>query len=183
MDFLKRQQGGKTMKDSELRMIETMLKKQDELNSAIMKEYGLTTISKEQIDLATLDEIGEFTHELKGEWCWWKKTQAPVDRKKVLGELVDIWHFVLSWQNHFKDGEEGMINARAVVRNSKRILNLIKTKEYRLSEELSDLVAWPLCKLERLIAIAEYLGFTIEQVYEAYCDKNKVNYQRLESGY
>lgn len=28
------------MKDSELRMIETMLKKQDELNSAIMKEYG-----------------------------------------------------------------------------------------------------------------------------------------------
>jgi hypothetical protein len=37
------------MKDSELRMIETMLKKQDELNSAIMKEFGLTTISKEQI--------------------------------------------------------------------------------------------------------------------------------------
>lgn len=29
------------MKDSELRMIETMLKKQDELNSAIMKEFGL----------------------------------------------------------------------------------------------------------------------------------------------
>lgn len=41
MDFLKRQQGGKVMKDSELRMIETMLKKQDELNSAIMKEFGL----------------------------------------------------------------------------------------------------------------------------------------------
>ena len=47
MDFFKRQQGGKTTKDSELRMIETMLKKQDELNSAIMKEFGLTTISKE----------------------------------------------------------------------------------------------------------------------------------------
>lgn len=70
------------MKDSELCMIETMLKKQDELNSAIMKEFGLTTISKEQIDLATLDEIGEFTHELKANWCWWKKTQAPVDEKK-----------------------------------------------------------------------------------------------------
>ena len=69
MDILKRQQGGKMMKDSELRMIETMLKKQDELNSAIMKEFGLTTISKEQIDLATLDEIGEFTHELKGLHC------------------------------------------------------------------------------------------------------------------
>ena len=65
MDFLKRQQGGKVMKDSELRMIETMLKKQDELNSAIMKEFGLDTISREQIDLATLDEIGEFTKNLR----------------------------------------------------------------------------------------------------------------------
>lgn len=53
------------MKDSELRMIETMLKKQDELNSAIMKEFGLDTISREQIDLATLDEIGEFTKNLR----------------------------------------------------------------------------------------------------------------------
>lgn len=171
------------MKSKEYDLIKEMLHMQAKLDEAIMKEYGLTEIDKENLKMAILDEVGELTHELKGEWCWWKKTQAPVDRKKVLGELVDIWHFVLSWQNHFKDGEEGMINARAVVRNSKRILNLIKTKEYRLSEELSDLVAWPLCKLERLIAIAEYLGFTIEQVYEAYCDKNKVNYQRLESWY
>lgn len=171
------------MTGKDIKLIKEMLQMQAKLDEAIMKEYGLTEIDKENLKMAILDEVGELTHELKGEWCWWKKTQAPVDRKKVLGELVDIWHFVLSWQNHFKDGEEGMINARAVVRNSKRILNLIKTKEYRLSEELSDLVAWPLCKLERLIAIAEYLGFTIEQVYEAYCDKNKVNYQRLESGY
>ena len=43
--------------------------------------------------MAILDEIGELTHELKANWCWWKKTQAPVDNEKVLGELVDIWHF------------------------------------------------------------------------------------------
>ena len=86
------------MKDSELRMIETMLKKQDELNSAIMKEFGLTTISKEQIDMATLDEIGEFTHELKGDWCWWKKSQEQVDRSKVLEELADVFHFVLIYE-------------------------------------------------------------------------------------
>lgn len=171
------------MTSKDIKLIKEMLQMQAKLDEAIMKEYGLTCIDEEKLRFAIIDEVGELTHELKGNWCWWKKTQAPVDRKKVLGELVDIWHFVLSWQNHFKDGEEGMINARAVVRNSKRILNLIKTKEYRLSEELSDLVAWELCKVERLIAITEYLGFTIEQVYEAYCDKNKVNYQRLESGY
>lgn len=171
------------MTSKDIKLIKEMLQMQAKLDEAIMKEYGLTCIDEEKLRFAIIDEVGELTHELKGDWCWWKKTQAPVDRKKVLGELVDIWHFVLNWQNHFKDGEEGMINARAVVRNSKRILNLIKTKEYRLSEELSDLVAWELCKLERLIAITEYLGFTIEQVYECYCDKNKINYQRLKEGY
>lgn len=90
---------------------------------------------------------------------------------------------MLSWQNHFNYGEEGIINTCAVVRNSKRILSLLKTKEYSLSENLSDLVAWESCKVENLIAITEYLGFTIEQVYQAYCEKNKMNYQRLESGY
>lgn len=171
------------MTSKDIKLIKEMLQMQAKLDEAIMKEYGLTCIDEEKLRFAIIDEVGELTHELKGNWCWWKKTQAPVDRKKVLGELVDIWHFVLSWQNHFKDGEEGMINARAVVRNSKRILNLIKTKEYRLSEELSDLVAWELCKVERLIAITEYLGFTIKDVYKAYCDKNKVNYQRLKEGY
>lgn len=170
-----------TKKDVEL--IKEMLKMQAKLDEAIMKEYGLDEIDEEKLCFAILDEVGELTHELKGNWCWWKKTQAPVDNDKVLGELVDVWHFVLSYQNHFKDGEEGMINARAVIRNSKRILNLLKTKEYRLSEELSDLVAWELCKLERLIAITEYIGFKVEQVYEAYCDKNKINYQRLKEGY
>lgn len=171
------------MTSKDIKLIKEMLQMQAKLDEAIMKEYGLTEIDEENLRMAILDEVGELTHELKANWCWWKKTQPKVDKEKVLGELVDIWHFVLSWKNHFKDGEEGMINARAVVRNSKRILNLIKTKEYRLSEELSDLVAWELCKVERLIAISEYLGFTIEQVYEAYCVKNKINYQRLESGY
>lgn len=179
----KRQQGGKVMKDSELRMIETMLKKQDELNSAIMKEFGLTTISKEQIDLATLDEIGELTHELKANWCWWKKTQAPVDEKKVLGELVDIWHFVLSWQNNFNGGEEGLLTDDEIMKKVDD--NRWSIEEYGkcIVIKLADLSYSPWWKVEPLIAITEYLGFTIEQVYKAYCDKNKINYQRLKEGY
>lgn len=45
------------------------------------------------------------------------------------------------------------------------------------------LVDYPFNKIHKLIAITEYLGFTVEQVYEAYGDKNKINYQRLERGY
>ena len=96
-----------TIKDIEL--IKEMLKMQAKLDEAIMKEYGLYTIDEEKLSFAILDEVGELTHELKGNWCYWKKTQPPVDGEKVLGELVDIWHFVLSWQNNFNGGEEGLL--------------------------------------------------------------------------
>lgn len=171
------------MTSKEYELIKEMLQMQEKLDKAIMDEYKLTMLNEENLRMAILDEVGELTHELKGNWCWWKKTQAPVDKQKVLDELVDVWHFVLSWQNHFKDGEEGMINARAVVRNSKRILDLLKTKEYTLSGELVYLVIWGIFKVERLIAITEYIGFTIEDVYKTYCGKNKINYQRLKEGY
>lgn len=171
------------MTSKEYELIKEMLHKQAELDKSIMREYGLTEIDEENLRMAILDEVGELTHELKGNWCWWKKTQAPVDDKKVLCELVDIWHFVLNYQNHFNGCENGILNALMFERNSDIILNLLMTNEYKLSGILTNLATLNMYKMERLIAITEYLGFTIEQVYEAYCDKNKVNYQRLKEGY
>ena len=171
------------MTGNDVELIRKMLKKQAKLDKAIMEEYGLEELDEEKLNLAILDEVGELTHELKANWCWWKKTQAPVDDNKVLGELVDIWHFVLSHQNHFINGEKGIENTCMVKRNSKNILNLMRNHEFGLTVAFSDLASWKWNKLERLTAISEYLGFTVEQVYEAYCGKNKINYQRLESGY
>ena len=171
------------MKDSELSMIETMLKKQAKLDKAIMEEYKLTEINKENLKMAILDEVGELTHELKGEWCWWKKTQAPVDDEKVLGELVDVWHFVLSYQNHFNFGKETLYSFLHEKEMSDMFLERLRGEYVSLPEMLVTLVGYNSPIIEILIAITEYLNFTIEQVYEAYCGKNKINYQRLESGY
>lgn len=170
-----------TIKEFEL--IKEMLQMQKKLDEAIMEEYGLTEIDEENLRMAILDEVGELTHELKGDWCWWKKTQAPVDKQKVLGELVDIWHFMLSYQNHFNFGEE----ARLSYLNEEELLNgmlkRLRTKKSNLSKVLTRLVIFESSIIPVLIAITEYLGFTIEQVYNAYCDKNKINYQRLKEGY
>lgn len=171
------------MTSKEFELIKEMLQMQAKLDEAIMEEYGLTEIDEENLRMAILDEVGELTHELKGNWCWWKKTQAPVDYDKVLGELVDIWHFVLSYQNNFNGGEKGILNSLMFYRNSDNIIYYLVTNEYKLSETLTDLATLNIYKMERLIAISEYLGFTVEQVYEAYCDKNKVNYKRLKEGY
>lgn len=171
------------MKDSELRMIETMLKKQSKLDESIMSAYGLTEIDRENLDMAILDEIGELTHELKGEWCWWKKTQAPVDDEKVLGELVDIWHFVLSYQNHFEFGEQTLGSFAHEKEMSDMFLERLRGEYVGLPAMLVTLVEYNSPRIEVLIAITEFLNFTIEQVYDAYCEKNKINYQRLKEGY
>lgn len=70
------------MKSKEYDLIKEMLQMQAKLDKAIMDEYGLEKLDEENLRMAILDEVGELTHELKGEWCWWKKTQAPVDEKK-----------------------------------------------------------------------------------------------------
>lgn len=171
------------MTSKEFELIKEMLQMQEKLDKAIMDEYGLDKIDEEKLCFAILDEVGELTHELKGNWCWWKKTQPPVDKEKVLEELADVWHFVVIYQNHFINGEKGIENTCMVKRNSKNILNLMRNHEFGLTVAFSDLVSWKWNKLERLTAITEYLGFTIEQVYGAYCDKNKINYQRLKEGY
>lgn len=170
-----------TIKEYDL--IKEMLQMQKKLDEAIMEEYGLTEIDEENLRMAILDEVGELTHELKANWCWWKKTQAPVDKQKVLGELVDIWHFVLSYQNHFNFGEEARLSYLNEEELSNGMLKRLRTKKSNLSKVLTRLVIFESSIIPVLIAISEYLGFTIEQVYECYCYKNKINYQRLKEGY
>lgn len=171
------------MKSKEYELIKEMLQMQTKLDEAIMKEYGLTEIDKKNLGFAILDEVGELTHELKGDWCWWKKSQAPVDEEKVLRELVDIWHFVLSYQNHFDSGEEKLIAEEQMIDHARTYFCEIKVFKTGIIYLLADLSSINSNKLERLIAITEYLGFTVEQVYSAYCKKNKINYQRLKEGY
>lgn len=171
------------MASKDIYLIKEMLQMQAKLDKSIMDEFGLDKIDEEKLCFAILDEVGELTHELKGNWCWWKKTQPQVDKEKVLEELVDIWHFVLSWQNHFMRGEEGLRKENVMVENIKQYVWGMKNIKKEFVYVLTDLPSYTDSRVEALIAITEYLGFTIERVYKAYCDKNKVNYQRLKEGY
>lgn len=153
-------------------MIEKMLKMQRTLDNAIYKEHQVE-FDKEKCKLAMMDEIGEFNHEIKATWCWWKKTQAPVDREKALEELVDIWHFALSLTYHTYD-------------NSERDYEFNKNS-YSNIDDLSQLYDYLLCddwhKLDWLYRIGNKFGFSLGDVYAAYIEKNKVNYERLANNY
>ena len=76
---------------TEIEMILKMAEMQKKLDEALLeKGKALGKIKQYETDrvaFALIDEIGELVHELKGDWCWWKATQKPVDRNKVLEEL------------------------------------------------------------------------------------------------
>lgn len=154
---------------------------QKTLNQNILKEFGQEAMTEEKLQMAIIDELGELTHELKGDWCWWKKTQKPVDRKRVLEELVDVYHFVMTYEMVY-----GVTDGNIV-----EILDYyeIEIKRYGKNAQgdminycVSD-VASKDCKLNNLLYLTEKLGFTMDEVYQEYLNKNKINYERLKNGY
>lgn len=168
------------MNETDLRMIETMLKKQKELISDTMKEFGLTTIGDEQLSQALLCEVGEFISETKQDWCWWMKNPPAVDESKKLGELVDIWSLVLT---------DVAINRHGLLPSSLSWIDEcidVEKNFYRdcgFTRGLAELASYRSLQLEKIIALSELLGYSLEQIYTEYMKKNKVNRERLESGY
>lgn len=155
--------------------IKNMLDIQRRLDDKVEAVHNCT-IGIKNLEMALLDEIGELTHELKYTWCWWKKTQAPVDKESVLEELIDVLHFALSYENQY--GLSTHVTYEEQIQLEKKHISV-----YGLASVLADLIERGDGLVERTIAIGESLSFTIEEMFEEYKKKNKVNYQRLESGY
>lgn len=153
---------------------------QETLNQNILKEFGQDAMTKEKLQLAIIDELGELTHELKGNWCWWKKTQKPVDRKRVLEELVDVYHFVMTWEM-FKRVEykiEYILKAYAI-----EILMFGTNVENETLDYIICRMVLDKHKLDWLLKLTEQLGFSFDEVYQEYLNKNMINYERLQNGY
>lgn len=163
---------------TDIEMILEMAKMQESLDEALLekgRQLGkIEEFDRERTTFALIDEIGELVHELKGDWCWWKATQKPVERAKVLEELVDAWHFGLSLDNHnpiYKlDNVELYTGASILI-----TYFISKIIEYA---DWGYLLVTP-----ELYKLTYALGFTMEDVYNGYIAKNKENYERIERGY
>lgn len=155
---------------------------QKTLNQNILKEFGQDSMTEEKLELAIIDELGELTHELKGDWCWWKKTQKPVDRKRVLEELVDVYHFVMTSEMMRRHSSTDKEIDFIVKKYNFYISYFDEIKNERLDYLIGDISAT--CdKLGELLKLTKCLGFKFDEVYQEYLNKNKINYERLKNGY
>jgi len=147
----------------------------------------------EKLILALLVEIGECANEWRG-FKFWSKDQEPrrelihrdphgqcadVVTNPLLEEYVDGLHFVLELgiEVDFKSafGEIETEKFGSVLEQFNIVYYAVfkfKNKRYFYSELLG-----------RYLALGEMLGFTWEQIEEAYYAKNQVNHERQNTGY
>lgn len=155
-----------------------MLQIQEKLDNSFIKYMGNDKLDINKVKMALFDELGEVNHEMKAEWCYWKKSQKPVDREKLKEELADVLHFALTL-HRLKNGikfDNGMLYIiRKVLNESEENIDW-----YYILQTVS---ACTKDNLYYVILLTEKLGFTFEEMYEAYIEKNRINYERMKRGY
>lgn len=156
--------------------LKELLEMQRILDKNIMKEHELVYDEHiaNNIKVALIVEVGELMNEFPTKFKHWKKS-AVDNREKGLIEFVDCLHFILSLTNYYDLNDDRIYDYEEC--------NLLKIGTYSLSEMLSKLCSFNTLSNEYLFEIGNFLGFTWEEIYQAYKDKNAVNYERLKENY
>lgn len=150
--------------------------------------------------LALQVELGELANEHRG-FKFWSEDQEPRVKAReyipnhgiafkwknpLLEEYVDCLHFILSIglelnvEDYVDDSDFNLYLYESLQDNTK-IFNLIYRQIGLVEEYKNDFKYRGLWSL--LMVLGNRLGFTWEQIEQAYLDKNKVNHARQESGY
>ena len=153
--------------------IKKMLEAQKELDKANMKKGGLTEYPLEMVQTAYRVELGELLQEWK-QFKFWKINKGEIDRDKMLEEWADCMHFALSLDNNIYKCESYTDDFRRAVEDEK-ILDIYKV--------IDDCFIVSMFTLSCVIALGLKLGYTLEELEQAYWRKNKINWERIEGGY
>ena len=159
-----------------LEQLKELLKMQRVLDEAILKEHGNVYDEKiaEQMKIAFFVELGELMNEMPTKFKHWKKT-AKDNREAALVEYVDALHFQLSLFNYYK----------FIINESIHDYNNISEIYQSVYECLSSIIILNGSEfgLTSLFELGKLLGFTWDEIYQAYKAKNEINYERLKNGY
>lgn len=174
-----------------------MLKMQEVLDQKILKAQNIKESTYSERLLALIVELGECANEWKGFKFWKvnplpntralrKPTMNPEDKEyynPLLEEYVDILHFILSVGNSLEvDRTERKLGVRPWKAESiSEQFILITGKAYELFK-YEERHSWEIL-FRMFIALGELMGFTWQDIKEAYFDKNQINHERQAEGY
>ncbi len=136
--------------------------------------------------LALLVELGECANEWRG-FKFWSKRQKPYSQQKLLEEYVDGLHFILDLglENGFESEDfpylhEHNFDLYTVSNANDQFIQIyLAVTTFECEETLESYEEMFLY----FIGLGKHLGFTWEQIEQAYIEKNEINHQRQDNGY
>lgn len=162
-----------------------MLNAQRELDELVYANNNLGTAYynvelNTNTKIACLVELGEFANEIEF-FKHWKKNKRD-DKDRQLDEFADVLHFVLALLNITKVTVDAKLTFRDVYNNATqtgvgRPLTLFQNLYMVICQDQYDLA------LNLLLHIGHSIGFTYEEMEEAYFTKRNINFNRQKENY
>ena len=128
-------------------------------------------------------------------WKHWKSIDAQPNYENVKIELVDIWHFVMSYllQHNPLDEAARMIDNLKDTKSDIKITQWQNDKVDKYLDIFEELMALSLIKndsemlqeslIEQFFKACDAVGLSFEELYRLYIGKNALNQFRQEHGY
>mgnify|MGYP003413175483 CR=1 FL=1 len=159
-----------------LEQLKELLEMQRVLDESIFKEKGITEYPLDNMKVALFVELGELMNEFPTKFKHWKSSAAD-NREKGLVEYVDCLHFALSLANQIDDFKMNTSYENTELKYTNSICEIV----YFISRNVE--IDCYYAMFIGLFVLGKKLGFTWEEIYEAYKKKNAINYERLNNGY
>lgn len=153
--------------------IKKMLETQKKLDEANLKKAGIEEYPIEEVKTAYRVELGELLQEWK-QFKFWKLSKGEIDREKLIEEWADCCHFALSLENEFYPEGVSAYYSYSYEISSYQNFDIYLLIDNCFTGETN---------LENTIALGLKLGFTLEELEQAYYRKNKINWDRVNSNY
>ena len=158
--------------------IDRLMKMQSVLDRRIIVGRGLEGQDLIPMRVLALQvEIAELAQEVSDAWKFWK-SPAPRNQEKVLEELVDVLHFLLSIGLAV-----GVVPHRAAYKVYRK-MNIIE--QFDAMFDMARICHIPYqwhWAMSVYLGLCDMLGFSWDEVERAYLAKNEINLVRQEQGY
>ncbi|TVP83604.1 MAG: dUTPase [Alkalicoccus sp.] len=164
--------------------IEKLFHKQRQLDAYIEEKRNVTAeeVLEEKL-LAFIVETGELANEVRCFKFWSGK--GPSDKAVILEEYVDGLHFLLSIGNTLSERPEFDQSKKTIKEGTEKektaaflVLTSLTSALYKEKNRNAYQETF-----EAYISLAGLLGYTWDDVLEAYESKNKENYSRQDNNY
>lgn len=160
-------------------MINELYTIQEELNNRIIKEHNLKNKDlRDDRFMALLVELGELANETRSFKYWSLKKPSP--KAVIMEEFSDVLHFLLTigldlekprLSFYDRESDKNLTQLFLSMYNDINIIRTLKSKFVYIR------------LYNTFMLIGEKLGFSEQDIYDSYLEKNKINHKRQDYGY